>query len=76
LDVIAKFLFSLWIHNRLALDDVNKPGGFACWIRKEIPAKYVVETTQAERVYDQYNSDRRWYSWDEINLAGRSGSAR
>ena len=68
-DVAAKFLFSLWIHDRLAVDDVNKPRGFSCWIKKAVPREHVVDVLQVERVYDHYNTECRWYRWGEINLA-------
>jgi hypothetical protein len=68
-DVAAKFLFSLWIHHRLSLDDINKPRGFSCWIKEEVPAQHVVDVIRADRVYDHYNTICRWYAWDEIDLA-------
>jgi hypothetical protein len=70
-DVAAKFLFSLWIHHRLGLDDVNKPRGFSCWIKREVPAERIIDIIQAEKVYDHYNTECRWYAWDEIDLAGK-----
>lgn len=66
---IAQFLLSLWIHHRLVLDDENAPRGFACWIHEGVPATAVVDVMQTDQVYDHYNTDCRWYSWSEIDLA-------
>jgi hypothetical protein len=64
----ARYLFSLWVHHRLKLDDINFPTGFACWIKEDVPAEFIHEIIAPEKVYDQYNDDSRWYSWSEMKL--------
>lgn len=68
-DVASKFLFSLWAHHNLNLPDIDEPGGFSCHLEIDVPAEYVSEIIHPKKVYDQYNSDSRWYSWDEMYLS-------
>lgn len=62
----AKYLFSLWIHHKLQLDEINFPSGFACYLRQDIPAELIDEIITPEKVYDRYNVDGRWYRWEEM----------
>lgn len=66
-DNIAKFLFARWKHHRLELSDAELPSGFSCYIKSPVPAEHVAGIIRADRVYDQYNSDSRWYAWHEID---------
>ncbi|HZV71403.1 MAG TPA: hypothetical protein VFG10_17730 [Saprospiraceae bacterium] len=65
-DRIAKFLFSLWIHYHLKFDDSDKPEGFACYLTQTIPAHCIKEIIKPERVYDRFNNERRWYTYEEM----------
>jgi hypothetical protein len=67
-DYAAKYLFSLWIHYRLGIDDINFPSGFACYLQEDIPAEYITDIIKPEKVYDQYNENERWYTWAEMVL--------
>lgn len=68
-DVASKFLFSLWVHHKLKFPDNDAPDGFGCYIETDVPAEHVAEIIHPEKAYDQYNSDSRWYSWDEMYLS-------
>jgi hypothetical protein len=73
---IAKLLFALWTYCRLGLSEAELPSGFSSYIKSPVPAEHVAGIVQADRVYDQYNHERRWYTWEEIDLAPlKRGSA-
>jgi len=65
-DSISRYLFSLWIFHRLDLPEQERPKGFSCYIKTDIPKEHVANIIQPKRVYDQYNKDSRWYTWDEM----------
>lgn len=65
---ISKYLFALWIQHKLKLDDTDFPSGFSCWIETDMPGEVVNEIIKPDKVYDQYNSDSRWYTWAEMAL--------
>jgi hypothetical protein len=65
---IAKFLFSLWMHHKLGFSDYEAPAGFACYIKNNVPAEYIAEIMRPRKVFDQYNTDSRWYTWDEMYI--------
>lgn len=67
-DYTAKYLFALWIHYHMGFSDIDFPGSFSCWIKRDVEPQLIHDVERPERVYDHYNTDSRWYTWEEMYL--------